>query len=124
MFPLTRCSPEIKSQNPAKPLIAKQREGLGGGGEVGMVMARLPKQCMHIMRSGAHCGSPAMRQARFCYYHNRQHDERLALEASRGSDGSSRGRGRPRHKGFELRSKWTAEGGCPHLTIQEAGSSR
>ncbi len=44
-------------------------------------MARLPKQCMHIMPSGAHCGSPAMRQARFCYYHQRQHDERLALEA-------------------------------------------
>jgi hypothetical protein len=36
---------------------------------------------MHIMPSGVHCGSPAMRQARFCYYHNRQHDERLALEA-------------------------------------------
>ena len=44
-------------------------------------MARLPNQCMRIMPSGAHCGSPAMRQARFCYYHNRQHDERLALEA-------------------------------------------
>jgi hypothetical protein len=44
-------------------------------------MARLPNQCVHIMRSGVHCGSPAMRQARFCYYHNRQHDERLALEA-------------------------------------------
>jgi hypothetical protein len=36
---------------------------------------------MHIMRSGAQCGSPAMRQARFCYQHQRQHDERLALEA-------------------------------------------
>ena len=36
---------------------------------------------MHIMPSGAHCGSPAMRQARLCYYHQRQRDERLALEA-------------------------------------------
>ena len=44
-------------------------------------MARLPNQCMRIMPSGAHCGSPAMRQARFCYYHNRQHEQRLALEA-------------------------------------------
>jgi len=43
-------------------------------------MARLPNQCMHIMPSGAHCGSPAMRQARFCYYHKRQHERRLALE--------------------------------------------
>ena len=45
------------------------------------MIARLPNQCMHIMRGGVHCGSPAMRHARFCYHHNRQHDERLALEA-------------------------------------------
>ena len=44
-------------------------------------MARLPKECMRIMPTGAHCGSPAMRQARFCYFHNRQHEQRLALEA-------------------------------------------
>lgn len=44
-------------------------------------MARLPNQCMHIMLSGAHCGSPAMRHARFCYFHKRQHEQHLALNA-------------------------------------------
>jgi hypothetical protein len=44
-------------------------------------MARLPNPCMHIMLNGAHCGSPAMRHNRFCYYHKRQHERRLALEA-------------------------------------------
>jgi hypothetical protein len=44
-------------------------------------MARLPNSCMHIMVSGAHCGSPAMRHNRFCYYHKRQHERRIALEA-------------------------------------------
>ena len=44
-------------------------------------MARLPNPCMHIMPSGAHCGSPAMRHARFCYFHKRQREQRIALEA-------------------------------------------
>lgn len=44
-------------------------------------MARLPNKCMHIMLNGALCGSPAMRHARFCYYHKRQREQRLALEA-------------------------------------------
>jgi|SRR5579863_2911527 len=46
-------------------------------------MPRLPKQCMHIMVSGAHCGSPALRQAAFCYYHKRQRQRDLRLNAER-----------------------------------------
>jgi hypothetical protein len=46
-------------------------------------MARLPKQCMHIMVDGAHCGSPAMRHNRFCYHHKRQHEQLIALNADR-----------------------------------------
>jgi len=44
-------------------------------------MARLPNKCMHIMLTGAQCGSPAMRHARFCYYHKRQYERHLALNA-------------------------------------------
>jgi hypothetical protein len=34
---------------------------------------------MHIMVDGALCGSPAMRRNRFCYFHKRQHEQRIAL---------------------------------------------
>jgi len=42
------------------------------------------------MVDGAHCGSPAMRRNRFCYYHNRQHEERLALSTDRARNNQSR----------------------------------
>jgi hypothetical protein len=42
-------------------------------------MVRLPHQCAHIMAEGVHCGSPAMRQNRFCYHHQRQREQLLAL---------------------------------------------
>jgi|HubBroStandDraft_6_1064221.scaffolds.fasta_scaffold81443_2 hypothetical protein len=46
-------------------------------------MASLPNQCLHIMADGAHCGSPAMRHHRFCYHHQRQREQHLALDAER-----------------------------------------
>jgi hypothetical protein len=49
-------------------------------------MARLPGQCMHIMVDGAHCGSPAMRRARFCYFHKRQRERHITLSAERARD--------------------------------------
>jgi hypothetical protein len=53
-------------------------------------MARLPGQCMHIMVDGAHCGSPAMRRARFCYHHKRLRERRIALTAERARDSRAR----------------------------------
>ena len=41
---------------------------------------------MHIMVDGAHCGSPAMRQDRFCYNHKRQHEQWIALRAEHARD--------------------------------------
>jgi hypothetical protein len=32
-----------------------------------------PKTCTHIKISGVRCGSPALRQQEFCYYHQRMH---------------------------------------------------
>jgi len=46
-------------------------------------MARLPNQCMHTMVDGAQCGSPAMRRARFCYHHKRQHEQFIAVSTDR-----------------------------------------
>jgi hypothetical protein len=46
-------------------------------------MTRLPNRCLHIMVSGAQCGSPALRHNRFCYNHRRQHEQRLELNADR-----------------------------------------
>jgi hypothetical protein len=35
------------------------------------------------MPDGAHCGSPAMHHNRFCYNHQRQHEQRIALSTDR-----------------------------------------
>jgi hypothetical protein len=40
-----------------------------------------PKQCLHIMAHGRHCGSPAMRHHDFCYFHQRQREQYLAVSA-------------------------------------------
>jgi hypothetical protein len=46
-------------------------------------MVRVPNNCLHIMAEGAQCGSPAMRQSRFCYHHTRLHQNRLAVSSER-----------------------------------------
>jgi hypothetical protein len=44
-------------------------------------MARLPNKCLHVMVDGAYCGSPAVRHEHFCYYHQRQREQRLKVDA-------------------------------------------
>ena len=49
-------------------------------------MPRLPKPCFHVMAEGVRCGSPAMRNHRFCYHHKRLREQRLALSAQHAGD--------------------------------------
>ena len=42
-------------------------------------MSSYPNRCQHIKVNGTQCGSPALRRNRFCYFHKRHHDERVAL---------------------------------------------
>jgi len=42
-------------------------------------MPSYPNRCQHIKVNGTQCGSPALRRNRFCYFHKRHHDERIAL---------------------------------------------
>ncbi len=42
-------------------------------------MPNYPNRCQHIKTNGTQCGSPALRRNRFCYFHKRHHDERVAL---------------------------------------------
>jgi hypothetical protein len=42
-------------------------------------MPSYPNRCQHIKINGTQCGSPALRRNRFCYFHKRHHDERVAL---------------------------------------------
>jgi hypothetical protein len=49
-------------------------------------MARIPGKCMHIMVDGANCGSPAMRGARLCSHHKRQHEQANTVKAERARD--------------------------------------
>ncbi len=56
-------------------------------------MASFPNRCQHIKVNGTQCGSPALRRNRFCYFHKRHHEERIALAADRAkSAGRSRRR--------------------------------
>ena len=46
-------------------------------------MPEFPNRCQHIKVNGTQCGSPALRRNRFCYFHKRHHEERIALHADR-----------------------------------------
>jgi hypothetical protein len=46
-------------------------------------MASFPNRCQHLKINGTQCGSPALRRNRFCYFHKRHHEERIALHADR-----------------------------------------
>jgi hypothetical protein len=46
-------------------------------------MPSFPNRCQHIKVNGTQCGSPALRRNRFCYFHKRHHEERIALHADR-----------------------------------------
>src|ERR1700733_4772792 len=78
IFPLTHCNQEIKSQNPANPMIPIHR---GEGEEI--IMPNFPNRCQHIKVNGTQCGCPALRRNKLCYFHKRHHEERLTLNADR-----------------------------------------
>lgn len=42
-------------------------------------MSSYPNRCQHIKVNGTQCGSPALRRNRFCYFHKRHHEERVAI---------------------------------------------
>ena len=44
---------------------------------------QFPNRCQHIKVNGTQCGSPALRRNRFCYFHKRHHEERIALHSDR-----------------------------------------
>lgn len=51
-------------------------------GWVGGAMARYPveiRRCQHIKTNGTQCGSPALRNERFCYYHSQSRPERVKV---------------------------------------------
>src|SRR5208282_6290145 len=79
ILPLTHCTPEIKSQNPANSMIPVNH----GGGGVGDHMPNFPNRCQHIKVNGTQCGSPALRRNKFCYFHKRHQEERLQLNLDR-----------------------------------------
>jgi hypothetical protein len=46
-------------------------------------MANFPSRCHHIKVNGTQCGSPALRRHTLCYFHQRHHDQCIALNAER-----------------------------------------
>ena len=53
-----------------------------GGGDT-IHMALVPNRCSHLKDDGTHCGSPAVRQNKFCYFHKRMHEERIVVHQAR-----------------------------------------
>jgi hypothetical protein len=43
---------------------------------------RVPR-CQHIKVNGTQCDSPALRQQKFCFFHNRWHETRIVINANR-----------------------------------------
>jgi hypothetical protein len=46
----------------------------------GLTAADKAPRCQHVRLNGSRCGSPAMRQRKLCYYHERQRTEPTKLE--------------------------------------------
>jgi hypothetical protein len=46
-------------------------------------MANSPSRCHHIKVNGTQCGSPALRRHTLCYFHQRHHEESIALNTDR-----------------------------------------
>src|SRR6266849_3938479 len=40
-------------------------------------------RCQHIKTNGTQCGSPALRNQRFCYFHKKWHDQRILINSAR-----------------------------------------
>jgi hypothetical protein len=40
-------------------------------------------RCQHIKTNGTQCGSPALRNQRFCYFHKKWHDQRVVINSAR-----------------------------------------
>jgi hypothetical protein len=46
-------------------------------------MANFPNRCQHIKVNGTQCGCPALRHNKLCYFHKRNHEERIELNLDR-----------------------------------------
>jgi hypothetical protein len=46
-------------------------------------MANFPNRCQHIKVNGTQCGCPALRHNKLCYFHKRNHEERIELDLDR-----------------------------------------
>lgn len=40
-------------------------------------------RCQHIKVNGTQCGSPALKRSKFCFFHKKWHEQRIALNANR-----------------------------------------
>jgi hypothetical protein len=46
-------------------------------------MPSFPNRCQHIKVNGTQCACPALRRNRFCYFHKRHQEQRIALNTDR-----------------------------------------
>jgi hypothetical protein len=46
-----------------------------------MYSSNIPR-CQHIKVNGTQCGSPAVRDRRFCFFHKKWHDQRIVINSA------------------------------------------
>jgi len=52
-----------------------------GGEGIPMYSSNIPR-CQHIKVNGTQCGSPAVRDRRFCFFHKKWHDQRIVINSA------------------------------------------
>src|SRR2546427_11426987 len=52
-----------------------------GGEGIPMYSSNTPR-CQHIKVNGTQCGSPAVRDRRFCFFHKKWHDQRIVINSA------------------------------------------
>jgi hypothetical protein len=55
-------------------------------------MPNFPNRCQHIKVNGTQCGCPALRHNKLCYFHKRNHEERIELDFDRRKNARARRR--------------------------------
>src|SRR6266478_8713834 len=90
-FPDFPCkSFKLKDFGPPAPYLvdSKRSRRRGGGGRGVLFMfydVHIPR-CTHIKTNGTQCGCPALRERRFCYFHEKWQGQQIALKAEQPSE--------------------------------------
>src|SRR5437879_2595022 len=100
ILPATPFNPRFSKKFSPILLIAIDHRGEGWSTHLAFYEYRVPR-CQHIKTNGTQCGSPALRNGEYCYFHRRWRMTTVDLSHSARSE--------ERRVGKECRSRWSGE---------------